>query len=61
MLIDATMKFDYPDVAIPAPEFMEKVRNDWAKYGLPLTTVLADVHKPLEVAVQAPTSTSQRD
>ncbi len=61
MLIDATMKFDYPDVAMPAPEFMEKVKNDWAKYGLPLTTVLADVHKPLEVSVQAPTSTSQSD
>lgn len=35
MLIDATRKWEYPPVAWPPKEFMDKVRNQWQEYGLP--------------------------
>ena len=35
MLIDATMKWDYPPVSLPKKEFMERARQIWEKEGLP--------------------------
>ena len=35
MLMDATRKFPYPPVALPAREFMEKAKANWEKLGLP--------------------------
>lgn len=35
ILIDATRKYPYPPVALPAREFMEKARQLWDKLGLP--------------------------
>ena len=38
MLIDATRKWDYPPVALPKKEFMERARKIWEEEGLtPLT------------------------
>lgn len=33
--IDATRKFNYPDVALPPKEMLSKVRQQWRSYGLP--------------------------
>ena len=35
MLIDATRKADFPPVALPAREFMERARQLWEELGLP--------------------------
>ena len=35
MLMDATRKFPYPPVALPAREYMEKAKANWEKLGLP--------------------------
>ncbi|MFH1821482.1 MAG: UbiD family decarboxylase [Methanobacteriota archaeon] len=35
MCIDATRKFDYPDVALPPKEMLLKARQQWRNYGLP--------------------------
>lgn len=34
MCIDATRKFDYPEVALPPKEMLDKVRHQWGSYGL---------------------------
>ena len=39
VFIDATKKYEYPQIAIPPREDMAKVKKDWEKYGLgPLFT-----------------------
>lgn len=35
MGIDATRKIPYPEVSLPPPEMLKKVKDMWAKYGLP--------------------------
>lgn len=35
VLVDATLKADYPPVALPAREFMERARALWSELGLP--------------------------
>ncbi|MBI4333183.1 MAG: UbiD family decarboxylase [Chloroflexi bacterium] len=35
LLIDATRKWDYPPVSLPAKEFMDNARKIWEKEGLP--------------------------
>jgi UbiD family decarboxylase len=35
MLIDATRKWEYPPIALPAQEFMEKAKQIWEELGLP--------------------------
>ncbi len=35
ILIDATRKWDYPPIALPAQEFMEKAKTIWEELGLP--------------------------
>lgn len=35
LLIDATKKYHYPDVALPLPEYSDRVKDRWAEYGLP--------------------------
>ena len=35
MIIDATRKWEYPPVALPARVLMDKARNIWEKEGLP--------------------------
>jgi UbiD family decarboxylase len=32
--IDATKKWEYPPIAYPPQEHMQKVKNDWKKYGI---------------------------
>ncbi|KKK84810.1 hypothetical protein LCGC14_2779580, partial [marine sediment metagenome] len=34
VLIDATKKWKYTDIALPPSKYMEKVEEDWKKYGL---------------------------
>lgn len=33
--IDATKSVPYPELSLPAPALLEKVRQDWGRYGLP--------------------------
>jgi len=35
LLIDATIKWDYPPVSLPRREFMERARQIWEEEGLP--------------------------
>jgi hypothetical protein len=35
LLIDATRKWDYPPVALPKREYMERAREIWEAEGLP--------------------------
>jgi len=35
MLIDATLKDDFPPIALPKREFMENARRIWEELGLP--------------------------
>lgn len=35
ILIDATKKWEYPEVAMPPKDLMEAVKKNWAAYGLP--------------------------
>jgi 4-hydroxy-3-polyprenylbenzoate decarboxylase len=35
MLIDATIKWDYPPIALPAKKYMEGARKIWEELGLP--------------------------
>jgi UbiD family decarboxylase len=35
MIIDATMKKDYPSISLPPKKYMERVLKDWDKTGLP--------------------------
>ncbi len=35
MLIDATRKFKYPEIALPPKEMMETAKRQWNSYGLP--------------------------
>lgn len=35
ILIDATRKWDYPPIALPAKEYMEKAKKIWEELGLP--------------------------
>jgi len=35
MLVDATRKFDYPEVALPPEEMLLRARQQWRSYGLP--------------------------
>ena len=35
LLIDATKKYEYPEIALPVDEVMEKVVARWSEYGLP--------------------------
>jgi len=39
MIIDATMKYAYPDISLPSREYMEKVLEAWGETGLPNITV----------------------
>jgi len=41
MLIDATRKWDYPPVALPRREYMERAREIWEAEGLPRLKPLA--------------------
>jgi 4-hydroxy-3-polyprenylbenzoate decarboxylase len=38
MLIDATLKYDLPPVALPTKEFMERAKELWEELGLPPLT-----------------------
>ena len=38
MLIDATLKYDLPPVALPTKEHMERAKDLWEKLGLPTLT-----------------------
>ena len=38
LLIDATMKWDYPPVALPKKEYMDGARKIWEELGLPALT-----------------------
>lgn len=38
LLINATMKWDYPTVSLPRKEFMERARKIWEEEGLPKLT-----------------------
>jgi 4-hydroxy-3-polyprenylbenzoate decarboxylase len=44
LLIDATCKFDYPPVSLPAKEYMLKARTLWEELGLPRLTPRAPWH-----------------
>ena len=46
-LIDATKKWNYPDVSFPPRHYLEKIREDWAKYELP---PLGEVNLPKGLA-----------
>ena len=35
MIVDATLKCDGPEIALPPSDFMEKTRTRWHEYGLP--------------------------
>ena len=38
MLIDATLKYDLPPVALPTKEHMERAKDLWEELGLPTLT-----------------------
>ena len=44
LLVDATLKYDMPPLALPAREFMEGARKIWEELGLPALTVRAPWH-----------------
>lgn len=44
MLIDATLKYDLPPVALPKKEFMERAKELWEELGLPPLTPEAPWH-----------------
>jgi 4-hydroxy-3-polyprenylbenzoate decarboxylase len=44
LLIDATLKADFPPVALPAKEFMERARIIWNELGLPELSPRAPWH-----------------
>ncbi len=43
VIIDATKKWDYPDVSLPPRELLDRVAENWAKYELP---PLGDIRLP---------------
>ncbi len=44
LLIDATLKWDYPPVSLPKKEFMERARQIWEEEGLPKLRVKEPWH-----------------
>ena len=44
MLIDATLKYPMPPLALPAREFMEGARNIWMELGLPVLAIRPPWH-----------------
>ena len=38
LLIDATIKWDYPPIALPAQKYMETAKKIWEELGLPKLT-----------------------
>jgi 4-hydroxy-3-polyprenylbenzoate decarboxylase len=44
MLIDATLKYPMPPLALPAREFMEGARNIWMELGLPALAIRPPWH-----------------
>lgn len=44
LLIDATRKWDYPPIAMPKKEFMDKAKEIWEELGLPKLTPKAPLH-----------------
>jgi 3-polyprenyl-4-hydroxybenzoate decarboxylase len=43
VIIDATKKWDYPEVSLPPRELLDRVVENWAKYELP---PLRDIRLP---------------
>jgi len=44
LLIDATIKWDYPPVSLPRKKFMERARRIWEEEGLPTLSVREPWH-----------------
>jgi 4-hydroxy-3-polyprenylbenzoate decarboxylase len=35
VLIDATKKFEYPQISLPPMQYLQRVYANWSDYGLP--------------------------